>query len=396
MPRRLHHPKIKGIFQYREGGNFYTRIAGAVEVCLETNDPVAAESNLIYQKSLVTRFGVNAYKFTVASLFVQFLKDKKRTLRPKTHEFYTRLWDVYLNPSFGKIKIADVNQRSWDRFCKKNPSLNDFQNYRNLMSGFLVWCSGKGHINALPVIKNPSHKRRRRRIIPPQHLRQIFQQAQGSLLLFLSMALFQGMRRSEIMLLEWSRVDFDRLSLVLRDMDVKTDEGREMPMNETVRKLLVKRLADQQAGRLATKWVFPHATASRKHADLGGLMSAWRRCLLHCGLAERVTTTPGKYKIVVEYTWHDLRATYEKYSNRALEFTDTQKEKMVGAAIDVQKKIYVTMDADDLRGMELVVSNQVPELAQIIDRKTVVQKVGPGKPGGKTKLAGGENDASHG
>jgi integrase len=397
MPKRLYSESNPDLFQYRKDGNYYCRV-GDNDICLETNNLVLAEAALALQRALTKRFGTTAFKFKIKDLFPRFLKEKKKSVRDRTYKLYESIWRVYFEKLLGKVFIGNMNQRQWTNFCAHFDSVSDFQNHRNLMHQFLIWCQMHEFILAVPVLKNPKHKRRKRRVIPPQHLIQIFQHAHGSLLLFVALALFHGMRRGEIMTLDWRRISLPDRYLILSDDVVKTGDGREVPIAAIVHSLLVRRLQDQQDRGLATTWVFPHAKSPKKHADLTGLMSAWRRCLLHCGLAEQVPTTgkKSKYKIVVQYTWHDLRATYEKHAHKSSEFTDTQKEKMVGADIDVQKKIYVTMGAEDLRGLEEVVSKEVPELVEIIANKTVGQKVQLGTGRGKIFLKSSESEKSDG
>lgn len=381
MSRRLYHPKHERLYQCTKGGNFYIR-QGDTEICLETSDVERALANMAMQDALNERFGAAAFKFKTGMLFPKFLGEKKKTIRPSTFELYESIWANHFEKTFGKVAIGNIDQPAWLKFCAKTKSISDFQNSRNLMHNFLVWCEMRRFILAIPTLKNPAHKRRRRRVIPPQHLVLIFQRGQNSLLLFTSLALFMGMRRKEIMTLSWDRVDLEARTILLRDEDVKTDDGRQIPITDVVHALLLKRMAEQQASKIKTDWVFPNAMTSRRHADLRGLMGSWRRCLLDCGLAEKAPTKSKskrrKFKIVVEYTWHDLRATYEKHSHMSRDYSDTQKEKMVGAEIDVQKRLYVSMDANDLRGLEEVVSKQVPELVQVITRKTGARKVETG------------------
>lgn len=387
MAKRLYHPTFEKIFQYKDGGNFYFR-HGDTDFCLKTSDPTLADKRRKAQEDMFDTFGVESYKIKTNVLFPAFLKKKKKEVRPGTYKLYESIWENYIDPKLGKYPPGKIQQPVWEKFCSSTKGVSDFQNHRNLMHQFFTWCAMNGKMRAIPILKNPKHKRRKRKIIPPNHLVAIFSRARGSLLLFLSMALFMGMRRSEILKLSWDRVDFDRCALRLRDDDVKTDDGREVPMSSVVHHLLVQRLKEQQDAKLKTMWVFPNARTPKRHASLEGLMTAWRWCLLDCGLAEKVKTEghKSKYKIVVQYTWHDFRATYEKASHKSKEYTDTQKEKMVGADISVQKRIYVSMDAEDLRGLEEVVSNQMPELAQIIGNKTTVQKVQPGNSRGNKNL----------
>jgi len=397
MAKRLYHPTFEKIFQYKEGGNFYFR-HGDTDFCLKTTDVVLADKRRKAQEDMFDTFGVEAYKIKTEVLFPEFLKKKKKEVRSRTFKLYNSIWETYLEPKLGKYPPAKIQQPVWEKFCASTKGVSDFQNHKNLLHQFFVWCAMNGKLKAIPILKNPKHKRRKRKIIPPQHLKLIFGRAHGSLLLFSSMALFMGMRRAEIMTLSWDRVDFDGRSLWLRDQDVKTGEGRQVPLNSVVYGLLVQRLKEQQDAKLKTMWVFPNKKSPKRHASLEGLMTAWRWCLLDCGLAMKAGTEgrKSKYKIVVDYTWHDFRATYEKASHLSKDYTDTQKEKMVGADISVQKRIYVSMGAEDLRGLEEVVTNQIPELTQIIENKTTVQKVQPGNGLGNGILKSSKSGATNG
>lgn len=383
MAKRTYAKENGRLYRYTAGGNFYCRV-GKTELCLETANLEEALDSLNVQDERTRRYGMRAFNRRVGKLFPQFLKKKKGDVRPRTYDLYEGIWLKHFEKFFGKMLLADVTQKKWTRFCEQAHDVSDFQNHRNLIHAFLKWCMREEHLTAIPTFENPDHKRRRRKVIPPQHLAMIFQRSHGSLLQFVALALFMGMRRSEIMALEWMRVDLVNRTLTLRDEDVKTNDGRQIPITDVVNALLVMRLKEQQDAGIRSRYVFPHADSPKRPADRQGLMGAWRRCLLHCGLAEKVMTVgrKSKYKIVVQYTWHDLRATYEKHSHMSKDHTDTQKEKMVGADIDVQKRLYVSMGADDLRGLEEVVSNQVPELARIVSAKTGVQKVQGGKPVG--------------
>lgn len=383
MAKRIYSESNSRLYQYKPDGNFYV-LSGGSEICLKTSSAKRAEANLTLQDALNDRFGTTAFKFKVGQLFPLFLSEKLPILRPRTYALYESFWQNHFEKKLGKLHLGNMNQRAWEAFCNNTPTIKDFQNPRNLMHQFLVWCEMKEFLMAVPTLRNPKHKRRRRKIVPPEHLKMIFQRGSTRLLVFLAMAGFMGMRRSEIMKLDWTRIDLVRKYLKLRDIDTKTDEGREIPLNSLALVLLTKHLKAQQDAELPTKWVFPNAADPKRHAGMESLMSAWRRCLLRCGLAEKVPT-PGKtspYKIVVQYTWHDLRATFEKYAHKSKDHTDTQREKMVGADIDVQKRIYVSMDAEDLRGLEEVVTNQIPELKLIVSTtfsKVTGKDLGDGK-----------------
>lgn len=355
---RIYHPKDKELFQRQQDGKFYTWLKGS-EICLDTNDFAQAKANKEYHKALVNLYGPAAFKSTVGKLFPIYLTEisKKKNLRPtyiKSIEWY---WTKYLEAYWGKKKLIDINQSNWDHFCssvQKKFDVSDFTNHRSTLTGFMAWASRKRFMLAIPSLENPIHKKRKRKIITPDHLRLIFQYANGGLRDFLTIALFTGMRRGEIVKLKWKQIIFERRALVLADDDVKTGEGREIPINDAVVNCLTARLASQQDTKTKTKWVFPNRRDPSRHMDLSGFKLSWRLCIEKANLSD------------IGYTWHDFRSTYEKYMHKALGFTDTQKEKMAGSSIDVQKQLYVSMNADDLRGLENVV--QVEGLTDILEK----------------------------
>ena len=366
MAKRIKSEINKRLFQLRPNGNYYTYVGGE-EITLETNDIDKATKHLTFLDNTSSFFGPAAFKYKVKDLFPIYLDEKKKGVRLSTFKEYEKMWRIFEANKIASVRLAEVTQTVWDAFCDRGKhNISDFQNSRNLMHNFLVWCSRKEFIRAVPSFENPKHKRRKRKIIPPEHLNLLFQNAHGSLLLFMSMALFMGMRRSEIMKLTWKRMDLVERFLILTDEDVKTDDGREVPLNNVVHGLLTQRLKEHQDVRLKSPWVFPNENDPKRHADVGGLKTAWRTCLKRSGLI--VESEDGKK--IYQYSFHDFRATYELYSNLSKDFTDTQKEKMVGAQIDVQKRIYVSMKAKHLRGLEEVVSREVPELIEVVSKKT--------------------------
>ncbi len=104
-----------------------------------------------------------------------------------------------------------------------------------------------------------------------------------------------------------------------------------------------------------SQWVFFNTLDPKRHTHKTTFGAPWRRLVEKCEW-EAGYCTPN-----------DLRATYEKYSNMSKEHTDTQREKMSGASMDVQRRIYVSMTADDLKGLERVV--QVPGLDKVLTGK---------------------------
>lgn len=280
---------------------------------------------------------------------------KRKTISKGTFEEIEDLWRLHLKSFFENVRLTVLfDDEKWNAYTEQSVVV-DLANHRKVWRGFLKWCKSKKYIRSVPDLSIPAVERRERRVLKPHEIRKLFEHARGSVLLFVSMYLFMGMRRKEIMTLRWSSLFMEERYLVLLKSDVKTRKGRPLPINDFVFELLKARVLEQAKKRIHTDFVFPHRSKRSRHGDLSGLKTAWNNIMRKCGF-EAGYITP-----------HDLRATFEAYAHKSTDFTDTQREKFAGAAIDVQKKTYVRFDADDIRGLESVV--QVAGLEQILKRK---------------------------
>jgi integrase len=306
---------------------------------------------------------------------VEATKGKARRVRKPiskgTFDEIKYVWTSHLKGYWERVRLDKIDDEKWCDYVEQSLVI-DLANHRKVFSGFLKWCKKKKYIKFLPDLEIPSVERRTRHVLKPKEINKIFEHAEGSLLLFVSMYLFMGMRRKEIMTLKWSDIHMDERYLVLRKSEVKTRTSRPLPLNIFVQDLLLKRKTDQLSEHLKTDFVFPNRKDPKRHADVSGLKTAWQTMRKRCEFPDGYITP------------HDLRATYEAYAHKASEFTDTQREKMAGAAIDVQKKTYVRFDAHDLRGLEAVV--QVDGLAEILSTRL--------KGMGKTR-GGAKDDRVH-
>lgn len=362
-------------FRYANGIIGYRK--GKLEFSLKTEDEREAIEKLKFELQRLDGTGVLAKQIRVKNAVSEYLKIKekehlgeikgRRQIRAGTLKEIRYLFDWtdpklnippkprHLLKFFGNLKLSDINEVRWARYCER-ATVSDLMNHRKAFGQFLKWCKRRGYIKALPDITDiPAHKRRRRRVLNPNEVLTLISNAEGRMLLLISMGLFMGMRIGEIVGLSWDRIDLINKSLLLRDEDVKTDIEREVPVNQFVLQLLTKELAQQQINGIKSRWVFYNQLDFSKHTHKTTFGKPWATLVERCGFVKGYVTP------------HDLRATYEKYSNKSKEHTDTQREKMVGASIDVQRKTYVTLQAEDLRGLEEIV--QIEGLAKLLESK---------------------------
>ncbi len=99
----------------------------------------------------------------------------------------------------------------------------------------------------------------------------------GHLRDFIRLALYTGMRRNEMLKLEWSRVDLQARLVRLEAMHTKSAKRRTVPLNEEAYRALLSRARFRAEHCPDTPWVFAHANGARVIDVRGGFTAACRR-----------------------------------------------------------------------------------------------------------------------
>ena len=272
---------------------------------------------------------------------------------------------------FEKYRIEEIDQPLFSEYCKTKKKLT-LHVHRKVLNAFLKWCTQNKYLKHRPVISIPKFARkekREREVLKDSEIKVLFENLSGPATLYHAMYLLMGMRNSEILKLKWEDVDLVSGAIRVHPMTNKSRKGRVVPINPWVSRML-KEL------RRVNEYVFPSRTPNGKkgHRDASGAFRKhWKRALSVVA-ADR------------HFTPHDMRATFETFMHINDGFTDTQREKMAGANIDVQKNIYVTMDVRALRGLEESV--KIEGLNEIMERK--IPSISGAKVGAKPSESGGE------
>lgn len=97
---------------------------------------------------------------------------------------------------------------------------------------------------------------------------------------FISLGLATGMRRDEMLRLEWRRVDFDRGLILFGEDDQKKGVPGSIPMNDTARAVLIRRRAVIRRKDPDSEWVFLNRFGNR----LGAIKTSFREAVSMAGL----------------------------------------------------------------------------------------------------------------
>lgn len=350
---------IPNIVSRKNGWLYYLR--GDKEIALLTKDLRIAAAKKIELESALSFFGYASYKFRASQIIPAYFDSRYKELigkapggkkiRQGTYDEIMNVWRLHLKRNFETCRLIEINEVRWNRYVKR-AKVKDLANHRKVLLGFLNYCKQEGHLKIIPDLKIPVVKRRARKILTEDEIRLLLQKSSKKLLLYNSMYLFMAMRNSEIIFMEWSRINFEQNFLYLNELDVKTGKPRAMMLNPIVRALLLDTRQRQVSEGIKTPYVFPKRGDPKKSMIKTGLRKAWEFAIARCGWKVGYVTP------------HDLRATYEVFANKRADFTDAQREKFAGASISVQKKIYVNFRPDELSGLETVV--QVSGIEEII------------------------------
>lgn len=336
---------------FRQGASYYFR-KGDFERSLGTfpSEKVAIAYKRVFEQKL-DGIGAQAYKFKAKDVWPDYEQSRQKlvdepgrgreSLSKRTAYEMKSIWQNHLEGFFGPKKLADIDTPLWNKYVEQS-EIGDLTNHRKVLGTFLRWCVDQGYTRQIPLMKVPKIERRVRPIMPPETIKKVLAASDGPLLLFVSIYLFMGVRWGEIIQIRWDSINFESNTMTIRKETSKTRKARSLPINSFVQDLLMATRADQKTKKVDSPWVFPKAGKPQEHRYPTSIYLSWKRMTKRVGLKG--------------FTPHDLRATYEYFANKRSDFTDSQREAMAGAAIEVQRKHYVTFEADDVRGLEQVVT----------------------------------------
>lgn len=339
-----------------------------IERSLKLKRGASQKDLLRAKKDLLEKIGgrssSSVYKNQMRSVVPLYLEHRREEAKNpeflSEHSLYESVstMEKHLVPWFGNERLENLDQEGWEAYCEVKCRTHTLVNHRKVMNHFLKWCVHRKFLKYRPELEIPKRakrKKRQRAVLTPDETKKVMTAANGKALLYIGMYLLMGMRNMEICKLRWDEVDLELGALQVNPLNNRRRKARAIPINTFVLELL-RRLRLKQKG----DWVFPSRKGKKPYlSPKGGIRKAWAKTLSAAGIDRHITP-------------HDLRATFETHMGTLSEFTDIQREKMAGAAIDVQKNDYITMNVDQLRGLEQAV--KIEGLDEIFENKLDSEK----------------------
>jgi len=266
----------------------------------------------------------------VEDKFGEFV-ELKRTKARRTHQSISGHWENHLKAYFGSLRLDDVTESEWLRYVQEKRKIapdRKFFNDRKYLSMFLNWLHREGFIKRIPRLENVDPERAAGKIFSDEEVQKILENAEGDLKFQILMAITMGMRKGEILTLEWRQIDFQRNSIYLPAAKTKIRKERTFGISEACVGELTSRYENK-----TDEWVFPNWRTDGKPVGANGNQKSWTAC---------------KKKVGVTGRFHDLRHTFltkafKKSVNPALICH------YAGLSLEEAQRTYLHFTVDDTR-----------------------------------------------
>jgi integrase len=268
-----------------------------------------------------------------AEYFDQWLETKKQ--KAETTQTSMRIqWEKHLKPYFGHMAVEDITETLWMRYVdekRKEKPNRKFFNDRKYFSMFFNWCFREGFIDRRPHLPDVDGELEGGHAYSDDEIQRLMEAAPtANLKLQIQMALTMGMRKWEILNLEWSQIDFIKGTIYLPAHKTKIRKARTFPISQATLTELHSR-----AQNSSSPFVFPNPRDPSKSVGRDGNASAWETCKAGAGIK-------GKF--------HWLRHTF---LTRAFK-TNTPPALIcafAGLSMDVAQRTYLHFNHEDMKAI---------------------------------------------
>ncbi|MCE5209887.1 MAG: site-specific integrase [Chloroflexi bacterium] len=168
-------------------------------------------------------------KITIDELLTAWLEIKKTKSRPATSESYQRIARLYISPALGSMKLQDLNaakvQEFYNFLVKHGTGKRTIELTHTIFHGFLSHAQKLGLIaqNWAALVEVPRPEHREMSIWDESQVSQFLMMVQSDS--FYRLAFATGMRRGEIIGLQWKDVDWTTGMLHIRRQVYEPEGG---------------------------------------------------------------------------------------------------------------------------------------------------------------------------
>lgn len=277
-------------------------------------------------------------KKLTAEYFEDWLIIKKQKAE-NTHKSMSIQWRLHLQPFFGHLPVADITESLWMKYVEEKRAVKParkFFNDRKYLSMFLNWCLRESYIDKKPHIPDVDPEIEEGRALSDEEVGNLLLHAAADLELQLLMGLTMGMRKWEILNLEWTQIDFIKGEIFLPAHKTKTRKARRFPISDATVWALKNRALNSKS-----PFVFPNPHDPSRSVGRDGNQSAWLRCRELAGIPD------------CHFHW-----TRHTFLTRAFK-TATAPALIcayAGLSMEVAQRVYLHFKAADMHAVKSIVS----------------------------------------
>lgn len=167
-------------------------------------------------------------KLTLGEYLKRWLEDvAKPSVRPTTYRSYEQLIRVHISPLLGKVKLGDLQpahvQKLHATMQAQGRARNTVQRAHRVLHNALNRALAWGYIqrNVCTVVHPPTPERNKLRTLTPEQVKALLSETRGGRWdALVTLAIATGMRKGELLGLNWADVDLERGVLrVQRQLD---------------------------------------------------------------------------------------------------------------------------------------------------------------------------------
>ena len=237
------------------------------------DDITPAKASLIRAKKInceippnkVKRMSKNEKIWTFNQLWQEYKNNKYHLKRLSDQEYQ---YNKYIRDTFGDKKPEELKPLEIDRFnthLSKNHSLHIVKQVLAQIKRVVNFGASR-HL-CLPLsfkIEIPKFDDRKTEDLTPEQLKKLFEvfetESNDEVVAILKLALFTGMRKSELLKLQWRDISFDRGFILLRDP--KGVVQQKIPMNSSAREVF-----QSLSKRKGSPYLFPSKDGGLRHRN---------------------------------------------------------------------------------------------------------------------------------
>lgn len=171
----------------------------------------------------------NSAQTTVEEQLTSWLRLKSTKIRPATEESYNRMARLYIIPELGQWKIKDLTaariQRLYSELEGNGTGKRTIQHVHTVLYGFLKHAHRLGLVaqNWAALVEVPRPKKREMQVWDESQVSQFLIHVESDL--FYRMAFATGMRRGELLGLQWKDIDWATGMLHVRRQVYRPEGG---------------------------------------------------------------------------------------------------------------------------------------------------------------------------